>query len=83
MSGLLPIEDNRNNYMALCNIEFGGFFVWEDGLFRRLDPGDTPLEIIGITDDQIPVMFMRTGEITGLDRLKLVEPVNCELTIVE
>ena len=81
---MLEIMDDRyGTEINLCNVVFGGFFLYDGGLFRRLDPAETPLEIVGITDEQIPVMFMRTGEIAGLDRLKMVEPVKCRLVIVD
>lgn len=79
---LLPIIDDRNETVFLESIEPGGFFSWNDYLMRRLQE-DPSNECIFSLDCDIPCELVGSGNVISMDPKKLVEPVKCELHIVE
>lgn len=76
-------DDRYNNDKKLCEIELGGYFVFESPIRhfvgRRIE-SDLSIDVF---DDELPVMVMETGEVVGIDRDRLVEPIKAELHIVD
>lgn len=83
---MLIIEDDRTNKeVFLFNLEPDAFFIWNDLVFRRVKyMGDIEVrKNKEVLDDDIVVMLMRTGELTTIRRDAMVEPIECELMIME
>lgn len=83
---MLTINDDRvNNERFLFNLEPDAFFIWNDLVFRRVKyMGDIEVrKNKEVLDDDIVVMLMRTGELTTIRRDAMVEPIECELMIME
>ena len=78
---LLPIIDDRNETVFLDSIELGGFFLWNDYLLRRLQANEK--SHIFHVECEIPCEVMGSGEVISLEPKKMVEPIKCELHIVE
>ena len=79
---LLPIIDDRNEAVFLESIEPGGFLSWNEYLCRRLQDGVRGQTVFN-SYCEIPVEIMSSGEVISMDPKKMVEPVKCELHIVE
>ena len=79
---LLPIIDDRNETVFLENIEPGAFLWWNEYLCRRLKDGVRGQTVFN-SYYEIPVEIMSSGEVISMDPKKLVEPIKCELHIVE
>lgn len=83
---MLIIEDDRTNKeVFLFNLEPDAFFIWNDLVFRRVKyMGDIEVrKNKEVLTDDIVVMLMRTGELTTIRRDAMVEPIECELMIME
>ena len=83
---MLLINDDRvNKEVFLFNLEADDFFIWNDLVFRRVKyMGDIEVrKNKEVLDDEIVVMLMRTGELTTIRRDAMVEPITCELMIME
>ena len=82
---LLINDDRTNNEVFLFNLEADDFFIWNDLVFRRVKyMGDIEVrKNKEVLDDEIVVMLMRTGELTTIRRDAMVEPITCELMIME
>ncbi len=83
---MLTINDDRvNNERFLFNLEPDAFFIWNDLVFRRVKyMGDIEVrKNKEVLTDDIVVMLMRTGELTTIRRDAMVEPIECELMIME
>ncbi len=82
---LLINDDRTNKEVFLFNLEADDFFIWNDLVFRRVKyMGDIEVrKNKEVLDDEIVVMLMRTGELTTIRRDAMVEPITCELMIME
>lgn len=83
---MLLINDDRvNKEVFLFNLEHDAFFIWNDLVFRRVKyMGDIEVrKNKEVLTDDIVVMLMRTGELTTIRRDAMVEPITCELMIME
>ena len=82
---LLINDDRTNKEVFLFNLETDAFFIWNDLVFRRVKyMGDIEVrKDKEVLDDEIVVMLMRTGELTTIRRDAMVEPITCELMIME
>lgn len=83
---MLTINDDRvNNKRFLFNLEPDAFFIWNELVFRRVQyMGDIEVrKNKEVLTDDIVVMLMRTGELTTIRRDAMVEPITCELMIME
>ena len=82
---LLINDDRTSKEVFLFNLEADDFFIWNDLVFRRVKyMGDIEVrKNKEVLDDEIVVMLMRTGELTTIRRDAMVEPVTCELMIME
>ena len=82
---LLINDDRTNKEVFLFNLETDAFFIWNDLVFRRVKyMGDIEVrKNKEVLDDEIVVMLMRTGELTTIRRDAMVEPITCELMIME
>lgn len=79
-----PIVDDRTcDSKKLCDIEFGQHFILYAGNTERLCTRITTELRIDFFEDELLVMDEATGELFGLDRDKMVEPVKTEIHIVE
>lgn len=71
---MINIKDNRTTSdTAVRYIKTGGFFMFHDVLFRRVELYDGWVEA-----DGIPVIEMTTGIVSGLNRDAMVEPIRDE-----
>lgn len=80
---ILPIIDDRNETVYLESIALGGFFSWNDYLMRRLQEDPSNSISIFSVDCDIPCELVGSGSVISMDPKKLVEPIKCELHIVE
>lgn len=82
---LLINDDRTNKEVFLFNLEADDFFIWNDLVFRRVKymGGIEVRKNKEVLDDDIVVMLMRTGELTTIRRNAMVEPITCELMIME
>lgn len=82
---LLINDDRTSKEVFLFNLEADDFFIWNDLVFRRVKyMGDIEVrKNKEVLDDEIVVMLMRTGELTTIRRDAMVEPITCELMIME
>lgn len=82
---LLINDDRTSKEVFLFNLEADDFFIWNDLVFRRVKyMGDIEVrKNKEVPDDEIVVMLMRTGELTTIRRDAMVEPITCELMIME
>lgn len=82
---LLINDDRTSKEVFLFNLEPDAFFIWNDLVFRRVKyMGDIEVrKDKEVLDDEIVVMLMRTGELTTIRRDAMVEPITCELMIME
>lgn len=82
---LLINDDRTSKEVFLFNLEADDFFIWNDLVFRRVKyMGDIEVrKNKEVLDDEIVVMLMRTGELTTIRRDAMVEPISCELMIME
>lgn len=78
---ILPIIDDREeNMVFLKSIEPGGFFTWNEYLMRRIHCSQPN---IFHAECEIPCEVMGNGEVISMKRETMVEPIKCELHIVE
>ena len=82
---LLINDDRTNKEVFLFNLETDAFFIWNDLVLRRVKyMGDIEVrKNKEVLDYEIVVMLMRTGELTTIRRDAMVEPITCELMIME
>lgn len=82
---LLINDDRTSKEVFLFNLEADDFFIWNDLVFRRVKyMGDIEVrKNKEVLDYEIVVMLMRTGELTTIRRDAMVEPITCELMIME
>ena len=82
---LLINDDRTSKEVFLFNLEADDFFIWNGLVFRRVKyMGDIEVrKNKEVLDDEIVVMLMRTGELTTIRRNAMVEPITCELMIME
>ena len=82
---LLINDDRTNKEVFLFNLEPDAFFIWNDLVLRRVKyMGDIEVrKNKEVLDYEIVVMLMRTGELTTIRRDEMVEPITCELMIME
>ena len=79
---LLPIIDDRaDNMVFLKSIQLGGFFVWNEYLMRRLQANEKTN--IFHAECEIACEVLGNGEVISLKPETMVEPIRCELHIVE
>ena len=80
---ILPVIDDReDNEVWLKNIELGGFFTWNEYVMRRLHC-NSKSKIFDATECEIPCEVMGNGEVISLQPETMVQPLRCELHIVE
>ena len=72
------VDDRSTNLTHLCDIEFGRWFESNGSYYCRVSCEYK----IDIWEDELLVMDT-TGEIVGIARDKMVEPINMELHIVD
>lgn len=79
-----PIVDDRTcDSKKLCDIEFGQHFILYTGNTERLCRRISTELKVDFFEDELLVMDEATGELYGLNRDKLVEPVKTEIHIVD
>lgn len=79
-----PIVDDRTcDSKKLCDIEFGQHFILYVGNTELLCTRISTELKVDFFEDELLVMNEETGELFGLNRDKLVEPVKTEIHIVE
>lgn len=78
----MNVVDNRaKTIKRVYEIELGKAFMTNDGsVYIRVDCLD--YDIKGLFDDEVPVMN-RAGEIIGMNRDIVIEPIKLELWIVD
>lgn len=76
-------DDRHQNIKKLHEIELGEYFIYDTPINYFVGRRVASDLLIDVFEDELPVMIMRTGEVVGLVRDKMVEPIKVELHIVD
>ena len=77
------VDDRITNDKKLCDVEIGRAFIYETPSVYFIGMRIESEIAIDIFGDELLVVNLQTGELKGVDRDKMVEPINGELHIVD
>lgn len=81
---MIKINDIRSdNTKQLKDIEYGGYFYYDDVLYRRLSFAPEIIRIPSEFSDELVIVEVATGDIKLLNRLTWVEPISDKQVFLE